>query len=223
MGPFHAVPFWQVNCPRHELTPECPPFLAGLSEKDRRIVGTPDSAFRLLAWDEICSIIRENRLEAFQRIPSELRRYKAFAFKLAKQHGSIASFVLQERLRWQAPIHPRGSPFQYAEDVKILCNDWPYGLDKRVVHLVVWTKFELEINPTCGDLTDKARGEIDAFVSRTFRTRVPAENVVWFRNWAALKSVDAVEHFHVMMYDADPAFVREVTNGDVPFSAQDGL
>jgi hypothetical protein len=33
-----------------------------------------------------------------------------------------------------------------------------------------------------------------------------------------LKSVHAVEHFHVMLYDPDPEFVKEVTNGDVPLS-----
>ncbi|KIE03233.1 hypothetical protein MAJ_00747, partial [Metarhizium majus ARSEF 297] len=223
MGSLHVMPFWQVNCPPHELTAECPPFLALLNEKDRRIIGMPDSAFKLLTWEQVCGIVQENRLEAFQRTPSDLRRYKAFTFKLAKQHGSVASFILQERLRWQAPVQPRGYPFQYAEDVKILWNDWPYGLDKRVVHLVVWTKFELEANQTSGDLTDKAKAEVDAFVTRTFRTRVPAENVVWFRNWAALKSIHAVEHFHVMMYDPDPDFVREVTNGDVALSAKADL
>lgn len=183
MGSLDVIPFWQVNCPPHEWAAECPPFLAGLNEKDRRIVGMPDSAFRVLTWQEVCVIIQENNLAVFQRIPSELRRYKAFVFKLAKQYGSIATFILQERLRWKEPIKPRGEPFQYADDVKILWNDWPYGLDKRVVHLVVWTKFELKSNQTNGDLTDKARSEIDAFVTKTFRTRVPAENVSICRAW----------------------------------------
>jgi hypothetical protein len=31
-----------------------------------------------------------------------------------------------------------------------------------------------------------------------------------------LKSVKTVEHFHVMLYDPDPEFVKDVTNGDVP-------
>lgn len=177
MGSLDVVPYWQVNCPPHEWTVECPPFLASLNEKDRRIVGTPDAAFQVLTWEEVCTIIQENRLEAFQRIPSELRRYKAFTFKLAKQYGSIASFILQERLRWEAPIQARGRPFQYADDIKILWNDWPYGLDKKVVHLVVWTKFELKANQVNGDLTEEARAEIDAFVTKTFRSRVPAENV----------------------------------------------
>jgi hypothetical protein len=41
---------------------------------------------------------------------------------------------------------------------------------------------------------------------------------VWFKNWRSLKSVQAVEHFHVMLFDPDPAFVAEITNGDVPLS-----
>lgn len=177
MGSLDVIPFWQVNCPPHEWVVDCPPFLAGLNEKDRRIVGMPDSAFRVLTWQEVCVIVQENNLAVFQRIPSELRRYKAFMFTLAKQYGSIASFILQERLCWKATIQPRGEPFQYADDIKILWNDWPYGLDKRVVHLVVWTKFVLKSNQTNGDLTEKARSEIDTFVTKTFRTRVPAENV----------------------------------------------
>lgn len=47
--------------------------------------------------------------------------------------------------------------------------------------------------------------------------------VLWFKNWAALKSIHAVEHFHVMMYDPDPEFIREVTNGDVPQCAKADL
>jgi len=33
-----------------------------------------------------------------------------------------------------------------------------------------------------------------------------------------LKSVHAVEHFHIMLYDPDLGFVKEITNGDVPLS-----
>lgn len=38
--------------------------------------------------------------------------------------------------------------------------------------------------------------------------------VVWFKNWAALKSIHAVEHIHVMLYDPDPSFVKSITNHD---------
>lgn len=45
------------------------------------------------------------------------------------------------------------------------------------MHLVVWTKFELEDDPATDDLTPRARREIDDYVTRTFRSRVPAEQV----------------------------------------------
>jgi Protein of unknown function (DUF3605) len=40
--------------------------------------------------------------------------------------------------------------------------------------------------------------------------------LIWFKNPISLRSVGAVEHFHVMMLDADPAFIDTVTHGDVP-------
>lgn len=66
---------------------------------------------------------------------------------------------------------------QLEGDIKILYNDWPYGVDEDIVHLVVWTKFDLEDDPATDDLTPKARKEIDDFVNETFCSRVERENV----------------------------------------------
>ncbi|POR31244.1 N-acetylglucosamine-induced protein 1 [Tolypocladium paradoxum] len=236
MGSLEAIPYWHYNVPDKEKTAECPAFLLNLDDKDRRVVGTPDAAYTLRTWPEVCDIIASNRLDVFQRVPSQLRRYKAFSHRLARQYGSVAGFVLRERLRWHEPIRARGEPFQFPDDVKIIHNDWPYGLDARIVHLVVWTKFELEADPATGDLTDRARADVDAFMSTTFRSRVPpsqvrniysgsrctnpwdidSSQVMWFKNWRALKSIHGVEHFHVVMFDPDPEFIREITNGDIP-------
>lgn len=54
-------------------------------------------------------------------------------------------------------------------DLKILCNDWPYGIDPRIVHLVVWVKFDFAEDPSTGDLTPTARKQIDDYVTATFR------------------------------------------------------
>lgn len=48
------------------------------------------------------------------------------------------------------------------------------------------------------------------------------ENVIWFKNWSALKSIHAIEHFHVMLFDPAPEFVRRVTNRDVPLAEKVG-
>ncbi|KAH7329037.1 hypothetical protein B0I35DRAFT_473682 [Stachybotrys elegans] len=211
-----ALPYWQVNVPEDQRVAECPDFLRGLSDKDQGIIATPDSEYHVQTWEEVCDIVRSNQLERFQRWPSDLRRYKAYTYNLAKQYGSVAEFILVERLGWDLPLEPKGAPFQHPDDFKVLYNDWPYGIESSIVHLVVWTKFELKEDPSTGDLTDVARREIDHFVTTTFRSRIPGAKLIWFKNWAALKSVHAVEHFHVMILDPDHGFIREVTNGDVP-------
>ena len=133
-----------------------------------------------------------------------------------------------------APIKARGRPFEFDDDLAIKCNDWGYGIDERIKHLVIWTKFDLDEETQGGDLTEKARAEIQAFVARNFYGNMAPQNVgcenrqgdmeadleqvAWFKNWRSLKSVHAVEHFHVMLFDPDPNFLREVTGGDVPAS-----
>jgi hypothetical protein len=87
------------------------------------------------------------------------------------------NFVLSHRLGWSIPIVAKGKPFQYEEDYKVLFNDWPYGIDPRIVHLVVWTKFELKDDPATGDLTDQARAEIEEYVTRTFCKNIPRDRV----------------------------------------------
>ena len=79
------------------------------------------------------------------------------------------------------------------DDIKILYNDWPYGIDKTIVHLVVWTKFVLEADPETDDLTPKMRKDIDEYVVRTFGSRVPPDKVSrrflpyfqYLRRWVA--------------------------------------
>ncbi|CAO1605422.1 hypothetical protein XANCAGTX0491_008940 [Xanthoria calcicola] len=129
-------------------------------------------------------------------------------------------FVLKERLQWTELEQKDPAPFRDpgTGDIKILYNDWPYGIDERIVHLVVWTKFDLPDDPDTKELTQEMRREIDEYVDKTFCQAVAKENVIWFKNWKSLKSIHSVEHFHVMLFDPDPKFVEQVTHGDIPLS-----
>ncbi|EGE01661.1 hypothetical protein TEQG_00707 [Trichophyton equinum CBS 127.97] len=203
-GP-EGLPYWLVNVPRDRWPAECPDYLCNLPAKNISILSTPDSEYVRQDWDLVRQIIASNRIDLFRRVPSDLRRYLEYTSYVKSKYGSVMNFVVRERLRWENP-----------DDHKILYNDWPYGVEEGIVHLVVWTKFTFEDDPVADDLTPRARKEIDDFVDSTFRSRVPAEKVIWFRNWKSLKSVHAVEHFHVMLYRPDMEFVHEVTDGDVP-------
>jgi Protein of unknown function (DUF3605) len=110
--------------------------------------------------------------------------------------------IIKERLHWgegsSDDLKPKGKPFEFdgkhelvlchsfykrisngsdKEDIKVLFNDWPYGVEEGIAHLVVWTKFELEEDPSTGDLTPEAREQIEKFVQKTFCTRVPPDRV----------------------------------------------
>ncbi|KAE8321554.1 hypothetical protein BDV39DRAFT_197508 [Aspergillus sergii] len=219
-----SLPYWLVNVPPDRWPAECPSFLRDICEKNIQILSTPDEQYERQGWGLVKEIVRTNQIDRFQRLPSDLRKYLEYKEWIVAEYGSIMRFVVKERLRWGEgspdDLKPRGRPFEFEEDIRILHNDWPYGIEKDIVHLVVWTKFELEDDPVTDDLTPRARQEIDDYVKKTFCSRVPSEKVIWFKNWKSLKSVHAVEHFHVMLYKPDPEFLKEITEGDVPMVAR---
>lgn len=104
------LPYWLVNVPDDQHTDTCPEFLQNVSERDRRILSTPDSQYERLSWPQVRDVIDQNRIDLFQRVPSDLRRYHAFISKIKKDFGSVMTFVLNERLRWKS-LTPSGPPF----------------------------------------------------------------------------------------------------------------
>jgi hypothetical protein len=131
---------------------------------------------RLIDRRRVLTVLDANNLASFHRSPTELRRYRKFVSDVSLAHGSVLNFMLNYRLCW-TDITAHGAPFADPRDIKILHNDWPYGLAKGIVHLVVWTKFTLPEDPATGDLTKEMRATIAGFVETTFMAEVGQENV----------------------------------------------
>ncbi len=105
------------------------------------------------------------------------------------------NYVVKKRLQWSDLTSTNATAFSnpstnetpltssaltndmWSADLKIIYNDWPYGIDEKIIHLVVWSKFDLEDDPAIDDLTPRMRREINQFVDGTFCKRVPAQNV----------------------------------------------
>ncbi|KAJ6263299.1 hypothetical protein Dda_1862 [Drechslerella dactyloides] len=170
--------------------------------KDQEILDTPDHLFHTHTWHDLRAIIAENRLEDLKRRPGDLRRYLDWGQRTREEYGSVLKYILCQRLFWaEDELVPLSTvPFAEEEDTRILFNDWPYGLADGIVHIVVWTKAAIAIDDT-GDITPASRALIVAFVNRVFvdGLGLPAEQVLWFKNWAALQSVRTVEHIHVLV------------------------
>lgn len=146
ISPVTGLPFWNTNLPPHQHTPSCPSYLtyAFTDHRDRASLATYDADYIPTSWPAVQALIHSNRLDGFRRVPSQLHRYRKFTADLVREYGSIMAFILSERLHWSSPPVPSDSPpFTNPADYKILFNDWPYGIDPQIIHLVVWTKFEL--------------------------------------------------------------------------------
>jgi len=156
-----------------------------------------------------------NSLEQLKRLPSDLRRYLAWSYDIKKRYGGITNFVIQERLHWtsnparsgKGPVfeHRSDVPFADHRDFAVLQNDWPYGFQEGIVHLLVWSKTPIAVDDVQGDVTPKDRKVIDDFVREYFVKPLGEggnEKVQWFKNWVSLQSVRGVDHVHVLVRDA---------------------
>lgn len=127
---------------------------------------------------------------------------------------------MRERLGWE-PDSPAGAsptfahhsdiPFADHRDYAVLPNDWPYGIEHRILHLLVWTKTRIAVDDVNGDVTDESRKLIEDFVTRFFASELGQEGrarVLWFKNWVSLQSVRGVDHVHVLVKDAPEEIVK---------------
>ena len=133
-----SLPYWLVNVPRAQWPAECPSYLRDQPEKNIRILATRDEHYKKQNWETVKEIISAladkiyagliyhaerhtlgtNRIDLFQRVPTELRRYLEFASQIKARYGSILRFVDRERLHWGdgddlSQLKPKGRPFEY--------------------------------------------------------------------------------------------------------------
>lgn len=104
------------------------------------------------------------------------------------------------------------------KDVCILWNDFPYAFEKGIFHVVVWLRTPIPIEAVepsengtseykgihaTTQLTKKSKALVDMYVKVNFTDNLgmKPEDVLWFKNWAALQSIPAMEHFHVLLYN----------------------
>jgi len=80
--------------------------------------------------------------------------------------------------------------------------------------MIAWTRTAIPTDSDIGDITLESRKSIESFVKRYFVDRIgrcAEPRVIWFKNWAALQSVRALDHIHVLVRDVDPCLIEEWT------------
>ncbi|OLL24148.1 N-acetylglucosamine-induced protein 1 [Neolecta irregularis DAH-3] len=138
----------------------------------------------------------ENRIEDFHRRPSDLEDYLSWKREILKRYSTMEQYILKEVVEWfPSPTPKCETPFQDKDDYKITSNSFPYAIEPDVKHIVVWLKQNLE-KDSLGYLSKEVYRLVDGWVKQTFG----ADNdVLWFNNSTALRSVAGLEHFHVLL------------------------
>ncbi|KAM4055263.1 hypothetical protein HRG_006059 [Hirsutella rhossiliensis] len=186
--------------------PEEAPF--PLTNVDKWVLSQTDDEFKKHGWTDLEQIIETNNLSVLKRKPSDLRRYIKWTADIKAQYGSMSQYILANRLpqSWgQPPFTPSSQvPFASPADYKVLLNDWPYGLDPEITHIVVWSRTPIPTDPETGDMTPESRALVQNFVKMYFVDALGpggGKQVLWFKNWVALQSVRSLEHFHILVRD----------------------
>ncbi|KAI7517862.1 hypothetical protein KC316_g20611, partial [Hortaea werneckii] len=148
---------------------------------------------------------------------SDLRRYLAWSYNIKQAYGGIPPYVIQERLHWKpdparstkGPYfeHQSSIPFADPRDFAVLVNDWPYGFEEGIHHLLVWSKTPIPVDDEKGDVTPESRQLIEEFIEEFFVRPLGEggkDQVQWFKNWVSLQSVRGVDHVHVLVRDVAP-------------------
>lgn len=202
-----------------------------LTAIDRQLLAMTDDEFTPISWSQLHKYLELHQLEELKRLPSQLRLYMAWCSDIKAQYGSVTNFILQQRVKWDplpssepgaAPkfAHKSSMPFAEREDYKVLKNDWPYGFEDGITHIVVWLKTTVPADPDTGVITDEGARLIGDFVDNYFVKRAretgllkpdedSTEKVLWFKNWIKLQSVRAVEHVHVLVRGAPEDLLQE--------------
>lgn len=86
-----------------------------------------------------------NRIDRFQRLPSDLRKYLEYTTQIKARYGSVMRFVVKERLRWGDgddldALKPKGRPFEH---------DGPFCPPPHMSYDVVLTGIEQRTSRHC--------------------------------------------------------------------------
>ncbi|KAK9476309.1 hypothetical protein V1514DRAFT_298752 [Lipomyces japonicus] len=178
--------------------------------KDRERIQMNDADFKRLSWDDLKQIVETNRLDLLMRLPSDILKYLVWKKDTIAKYGSVANYVLEQKLQWGEGTPGPKSLDLFAEksDYKILLNDFPYGLEDSIIHIVVWSKviipkqnFKAHDGTTIDDLPNETRIAINNFVDQNFAQPLGLNisDILWFKNWTALQSIREIDHFHVLL------------------------
>ena len=149
--------------------------------KEQPLQNTPTTP--PLTWNEIKSIINENKLEKLGRSKEQLNSYITFKHEILQEWDSIVSYILCTKFHYDKKnINDKWTSHPPASNQYRICfslNDHPYYFESEIEHWVLW-----KLN---GDITlDEIMHYKDILMS--IKDREAIDTLHWM-NPVSLKSI----------------------------------
>ena len=175
-----------------------------------------------LTWSQITHLVKTYQLERLGRSQSQLKSYHDFKEQMAQQGICLTTNLLVNTMHWlpadtdirlpaeeavQRVTYKDARLFAAAEDVYISINEFPYYIQERTLHLLVWVRSPMPPDPASdiGDIDSTTKETIERYVMATFvrKAGVPRDHLVWWKNYTKIQSIKAIPHVHVLINLAD--------------------
>lgn len=145
-----------------------------------------------LSFAEIKELIKEKKFNVFRRKTEVLQKYKEDSIHDEAIYNSVRDMILINYLHYapycgfdgkmRATLKCHRKNIQNAKDINLVHNKYPYNVQDNVVHMVLWSNEDLDMN----------------LVDKILKKCLPKNEFVYFTNPPQLKSIQSV--FHVQVF-----------------------
>ena len=179
----------------------------------------------MLSWDQICGFIASGALERLHRTFQVTARYQEYRKQLSLENTTVADAILDRKLCWDrtelASLDPRTTPpLSSTQLYKLLKNDFPYDLDPRAHHLVLWSKIYIPLypHPNSREMDPTVRDLIQSFLEANLAL-YNIHKFTWFINYPHLQSVKTLSHIHILIFTEDTKVIDEILKKGFPIAS----
>ena len=111
--------------------------------------------FRSYKPSFVIQVVTADDLDKLLRHPDCEKEYIDWAKDIKAHYGGLENYIVKERLGWDKGdlplVESNASPTQFFNDIimndlsniKVVFNDWPYGIPLDCKHYVVWCKYPI--------------------------------------------------------------------------------
>ncbi len=140
-------------------------------------------------WDEVAVLVATNRFEKLGRLAADLEHYKQKIREYKEEFATVGDYVLHTKFGCGCKIDAEGKKYVHPDDIvqdeRFVWaeNDFPYALDKKIQHHLLWSTKPL------------SKEQLEQIIPQHISTDW---EYIYFVNPPTLQTVHNVYHAHIL-------------------------